>query len=183
LRWLVRVWRQPASRVAAILALLSLGTFVLMLGRPSFTNASQPPRLGSAVLALQFVRDANDVDLILGEAPSPDREVMRIKTYIDFALIAFYVPLLVILGVLVARRSGWKRIAGAAASIGGVATGAFDILENRAILEILDAPLRSTTAAMLHAIRGAAMAKWALAGATILLLSTYFIRRRDESTS
>jgi hypothetical protein len=52
----------------------------------------------------------------------------------------------------------------------------FDVLENRAILNILDVPLRATTPAMIQAIRTPSTAKWILAGVTVVLLSVSLIR-------
>ena len=158
-------------RLALALAVLTLAIFVLLQGRPSFTNASRPPRFGDSQLALQFVRSVEEVDWILGDAPSPDREVMRIKQYIDFGFIASYTALLLTCGLLVYRRGSWRQVAGIAAAICALATGIFDVIENRAILALLDVPLRSTTPAMLNAIRNASAAKWTLAAVTIVLLS------------
>jgi hypothetical protein len=130
------------------------------------------------VLALQFVRSVEEVDWILGDAPSPDREVMRIKQKIDFAFIGAYSALLVTLALIVRRLGGWKQATGIAAGICGIATGVFDVIENRAILNILDVPLRNTTPAMLNAIRQASVVKWSLAAATLILLSSYFVPSR-----
>src|SRR5437870_58587 len=91
-------WVNP--RVAVLLAMLTLAAFVLLRGRPSFTNASRPPRFGDPMLALQFARDVQDVDWILGDAPSPDREVMRVKQYEDFAFITCYTALALVLSLL-----------------------------------------------------------------------------------
>jgi|SRR5579862_5263180 len=179
------LWINSLRRVALALTLLTLAIFVLLNGRPSFTNASRPPRFsGDAQLSLQFVRSVEDVDLILGEAPSPDREVMRIKQYIDFAFIAAYTALFLILSALVVRRGGWQLATGIAAGICGIAAGAFDVLEDRAILNLLDVPLRATTPDMLNAIRRASAAKWTLAAVTLILLSTYFVPlKKHESPS
>ena len=49
-------------------------------------------------------------------------------------------------------------------------------MENRAILEILDVPLRNTTSAMLNAIRGPSLAKWMLAGVAVLAFLVSMIR-------
>src|SRR5512133_3668636 len=92
-------WVNSLQRVTVALAMLTAAAFVLLLGRPSFTNASKPPRFGDPMLALQFARDVQDVDWILGDAPSPDREVMRVKQYVDFAFIACYAALCAALGV------------------------------------------------------------------------------------
>jgi len=67
--------------------------------------------------------------------------------------------------------------AGIAAAICGLGAGVFDIFENRAVLKLLDVPLRSTAPAMIQAIRSPAAAKWILASVTVVLLSASFIRR------
>jgi hypothetical protein len=101
---------------------------------------------------------------------------MRVKQYADFGLIASYSGLALALGFLAVRKGGWRQVTGIAGGICGVAAGVFDVLENRAILNILDVPLRATTPAMLQAIRGPSIAKWMLLGVTILLLSCSLIR-------
>ena len=168
-------WVNSLDRVAVLLAMLTVAAFLLLLGRPSFTNASKP-RFGDPMLALQFARDVEDIDWILGDAPSPDREVMRVKQYADFGFIACYTALSLALSALVIRKGGWRQVTGIAAGICGVATGVFDVLENRAILNLLDVPLRATTSAMVQAIRGPSTAKWILAGVTVVLLTASFIR-------
>src|SRR5512140_206869 len=137
------------QRWTLLLAMLTVAAFILLMGQPSFTNASKP-RFGDPMLALQFARDVQDIDWILGDAPSPDREVMRVKQYVDFAFIACYTGLVLALAALVVRKGGWRRIAGIAAGVCGAAAGACDVLENRAILKILDVPLRATTPAMIQ---------------------------------
>jgi hypothetical protein len=173
-------WAKP-ERLALLLAMLTAAAFILLLGRPSFTNASKPPRFGDPILALQFARDVQDVDWILGDAPSPDREVMRVKQYVDFGFITCYTALALALSLLAIRKRGWRQIAGIGAGICGLAAGVFDVFEDRAILNILDVPLRATTPAMIQAIRGPSTAKWILAGVTVVLLSASFIKAPKTS--
>ena len=168
-------WVNSQHRVVILLALLTIAAFILLLGQPYFTNASKP-RFGDPMLAIQFARDVQDVDWILGDAPSPDREVMRVKQYVDFAFITCYTALFLALSSLAARKGGWRQVTGIAAGICGVAAGVFDVLENRAILSILDVPLRATTPALIQAIRGPSTAKWILAGVTVVLLAVSLIR-------
>ena len=167
-----------ARRVACALAVLTLVMFILLQGRPWFTNASRPPRFGDSQLALQFVRSVEEVDWILGDAPSPDREVMRIKQYVDYGFIASYTALLLTCSALVFRRGGWRQEAGIAAGICAIATGIFDVVENRAILSLLDVPLRATTPAMLNAIRNASGIKWTLAAIALIFLLAGFLPLR-----
>src|SRR5689334_8780361 len=168
-------WVDRQHRPVIVLAMLTSAAFILLMGHPSFTNASKP-RFGDPMLGLQFARDVQDIDWILGDAPSPDREVMRVKQYVDFAFIACYTGLFLALAALVVRKGGWRRITGIAAGVCGAAAGACDVLENRAILNILDVPLRATTPAMIQAIRGPSTAKWVLAGVTLVLLASSFIK-------
>jgi hypothetical protein len=169
-------WVNSLERLAVLLAMLTVAAFALLLGRPSFTNASKPPRFGDPTLALQFARDVQDVDWILGDAPSPDREVMRVKQYVDFAFITCYTGLFLALAALAIRKGGWRQMLGIAAGICGFSAGVFDVLENRAILNLLDVPLRATTPAMIQAIRSPSTAKWILAGVTVVLLAASFLR-------
>jgi hypothetical protein len=168
-------WVNSLHRFVILLAMLTVAAFILLMAQPSFTNASKP-RFGGPMLAIQFVRDVQDIDWILGEAPSTDREVMRVKQYVDFGFITCYAALCAALGTLAARKGGWRLVAGIAAGICGVAAGVFDVLENRAILNLLDVPLRATTPAMIEAIRGPSIAKWILAGVTVVLLASSLIR-------
>src|SRR5947209_4986701 len=140
------------------LALTCVVTIVIHSGNPEFSNASQPARgIPNSVVALQMARSVDEVDDVLGDAPSPDREAMRIKQYVDFGFIGSYAALYIALA-----RMFRSRLAVVAAFC-GVAAAAFDVIENFAILRILDVPLRSTTQAMVDAIRYPSLAKWSLA--------------------
>jgi len=165
------------ERVAGVFALLCLALAVLMMGPPKFSNASRPPRgIGDAAVAIQVIRDVGEVDEILSEAPSPDREAMRIKQYIDFGFIASYAGLFFTLALLLNSLGAWNKIAGVAAGICGLAAAGFDVRENLAILRILDVRLGETTPPMMNAIRSASAAKWVLSAVALALLSSYFLR-------
>lgn len=172
------MWRDGVRRAVLIATVLAAMMLALLAGPPYFSTASQPQTFSDPVLALQLVRDVEEVRLILSDAPSQDRETMRIKTYIDYGLIASYGGLCVSLGLLAARRRGWRMAAGIAGGICGVAAGVFDMLENRMILALLDVPLRDTTESMLNAIRGASLAKWMLAGAALAAFASAFVQAR-----
>jgi hypothetical protein len=165
------------ERWAGALAVLGLAVAALLVGKPSFSNASLPVRgINDPVIAIQAARSITDVDWVLGNAPSPDREVMRIKQRVGFAFIGAYTALFLALALLLLRSGGWGRIAGPAAMICALATAAFNIAENLAVLRILDVPLYETTAPMIRAIRSASFATWALAALTLALLSMLFLR-------
>ena len=145
----------------------------LMNGKPAFSNASRPARgIASPVVALQMARSVKEVDDAIGESPSPDREAMRFKQYVDFAFIACYASLYVALAAMFHSRP-----ATLAAAICGVAAGVLDVVENFAILRIVDVQLAATTQAMIDAIRDPSLAKWTLAFlATALFGWRYFYR-------
>jgi hypothetical protein len=168
------MWGVMRRATGTGLAILCAAMLALQMGRPHFTSASVPQRaLGDPNLSIQFARGIEDIDAVLGDAPSPDREVLRIKLYFDFAFIASYVALFLALSLPLARGSGWVQAAGIAAAVCGVGTGVFDVLENVAQFRILDVPLRQTTPAMINAIRSAAAAKWWLAALTLALLGSH----------
>jgi hypothetical protein len=173
------------ERIAGVLALWCIAMLVLMFAPPHFTSASKPQRgIPDPVLALQMAHDLADVDAVLGQAPSADREVMRTKQYEDFGFIAGYAGLYLALSWLLARAySRTRRVAyvlAIAAAISGVAAASLDVIENFAILRIVDVKLAATTQAMIDGIHYAAMYKWAGGFIALGLLSTYFLwdRRR-----
>ena len=166
------------ERVTGWLALLTLAMAVILLGNPAFTSASFPPRgIPDPILGLQMARNVAEVDDVLGEAPSPDREAMRIKQYWDFGFIACYVCLYLALSVLMARTfPQWTWLA-VSMAICGLGAAVFDVIENLAILRILDVKLNLTTQAMVDAIHHPSMIKWTLVFITLAILSAYFLRQ------
>lgn len=165
------------ERLAGVFAVLCLAISALLLGPPSFSNASLPVRgITDPMIAIQAARGIVDLDYVLGEAPSPDREVMRVKERIGFGFIAAYSALLLTLSLLLLRSGGPGRMIAPAAVVCTVAAASFNLASNFAVLRILDLTLEETTAPMINAIRSAGFASWALAALTLLLLSVYFFR-------
>ncbi len=164
------------ERAALALAVLCLVLLVLEQGRPYFTTSSYPPRgIRDPQVALQMVRSVREVDAILGEAPSPDREVMRMKQYIDFAFIASYAALFVALGWALFRMTRWAVLVG----IFGVLAAIHDVLENLDILRIVDTPLDRVTAAMIMHLHLMSVVKWGFAAAAIAVLGLLTLRSRS----
>ena len=113
---------------------------VVLAGRPSFTNASLVVRgVADPVVALQMARSADDVEAVLGDAPSPDREVMRVKQYVDFGLIAGYCGLALAI-CLALRRSGRGRVAWLLGIVAALA-GFNDVRENLITLRVVNLDL------------------------------------------
>jgi hypothetical protein len=151
---------------------------VVLAGRPSFTNASLPVRgVADPVVALQMARDAADVEAIMGDAPSVDREVMRVKQYVDFALIAGYLLLALMIAATLAR-TPQRRLA---LVMGGVAVLAAlaDVLENLGTLRVVNLTLGQITPLTLDALRLASITKWNLLLTANTLLATVTIARRQ----
>src|SRR5579864_4849141 len=169
--------RDPLERAAGLLALWCLATLAILFSKPGFTSASKPQHgIADPVLALQLAHDVSDVDAILSDAPSPDREVMRLKQYEDFGYIAGYGFLFVVLSLLLRRRYPPLAMVATLAMGAGIAAATLDVIENFAILRIVDVPLAFTTQTMVDAIRHAAVPKWALGFVAAGLLSIYFLR-------
>ena len=174
----MRLNTKTHQRIARALAAWCLVFLAVLAGRPSFTNASIPVRgVADPVVALQMARAAEEVEAILGEAPSADREVMRIKQYVDFALIGGYLALaLVITAALLGTRR--RRVA---LLIGGLAVLAalHDVRENLLTLRIVNLSLSQVTPAMLDYLRFMSIAKWILLAAAVALLATVTVSRRQ----
>lgn len=166
------------QRIARGLAAWCLVFLVVLAGSPSFTNASLPVRgISDPVVALQTARNADEVEAILGDAPSADREVMRVKQYVDFALIAGYLALALMIAAVLAR-TRHRRVA---LVIGGVAILAAlaDILENLDTLRVVNLTLGQLTPGVLGTLRFTSVIKWILLAAATALLATVTVARRQ----
>ena len=165
------------QRIAWAAAAWCLVFLVVLAGRPSFTNASLPVRgVSDPVVALQMARDAAEVEAVLGEAPSADREVMRIKQYVDFALIAGYLAL----ALMIAATLACTRHRRLALVMGGVAflAALADVLENLGTLRVVNLTLGQLTPVTLDTLRLASLTKWNLLLTANTLLAVITIARR-----
>jgi len=150
---------------------------VVLAGRPSFTNASLPVRgVADPVVALQTARSGDDVEAVLGEAPSPDREVMRVKQYVDFGLIAGYLGLALVIGVAL-RRSGRGRMAWLLVIV-AILAGFYDVRENLITLRVVNLDLSQINTGMLDQLRLISMGKWVLLAAASIALAAVTVRQR-----
>ena len=150
---------------------------VVLAGRPSFTNASLPVRgVADPVVALQMARSADDVEAVLGDAPSPDREVMRVKQYVDFGLIAGYFGLALVI-CLALRRSGRGRMAWLLV-IMAILAAFHDVRENLLTLQVVNFDLSQINTAMLDQLRLISMGKWVFLAAASILLAAVTVRQR-----
>jgi hypothetical protein len=162
------------QRWIGVVAVLNLAMITLISGRPHFSNASRAVRgISNPILAMEVVRNVAEVDAVLSDAPSSDREVMRIKQYADFGFIGTYGALFVLMSMLLIREG--RAIAILAAAL-GVAAAICDVIENLGILRILDVDLGHTTQAMINAVRYPSLTKWALASVALGLLGMLALR-------
>jgi hypothetical protein len=160
------------ERLIGLVAVLNIAMIAILLARPHFSNASRPVRgIADPVLAMEVVRNVGEVDAILSDAPSPDRETMRIKQYADFGFIGAYAALFVLMGLLLRPRA----VAIAAGSFGVIAA-VFDVVENLGILRLVNVDLSRTTQAMIDAIRYPSLIKWTLASLALGLLAILLLR-------
>ncbi len=166
--------RSP-ERAALALAVLCASLLVLVEGRPYFTTSSFPPRgILDPQVAMQMVRSVPEVDAILGEAPSPDREVMRMKQYIDFAFIASYAALFLVISWALTPLTRWSWLI----AIFGILTAIHDVLENIDILRLVNTPLSAVTPPMIAHLHLMSVAKWGFAALTMALLGLFTLRSR-----
>lgn len=162
------------ERWTGFAAVLNLAMLAILSGRPNFTNASRPVRgITNPILAMEVARDITEVDAILGDAPSPDREAMRIKQYADFGFIVAYSSLFVLMSMLLAPQG--RALALTAAATGLIAA-MLDVVENIGILRLVDTSLSRTTQAMIDAIRYPSLAKWNLVSLAMGTLAVLFWR-------
>jgi hypothetical protein len=175
--------RNPAQRAleraALAFAAATVTLLILMFARPYFTNAAKPQLPLPSILAIQFPRNVDDIDAILSDAPSPDREVLRIKLDIDYFLIPSYVGLLVTLALRHPKRH--PAIA-AAAALTAVAAGVFNVIQDRTLLQALNTPLTNTTQQIADSIRRSALAKWSLLAICAVTLVIEWQRTRQNKT-
>jgi len=166
------------QRIARALAAWCLVFLVVLAGKPSFTNASLPVRgVADPVVALQMARNADEVEAILGDAPSADREVMRVKQDVDFGLIAGYLALGVVMAAALSR-TRYRRSALLVGTLAVLAAMA-DVRENLATLRVVNLPLGQLTPTMLDALRFTSITKWILLAAAVALLASITIARRQ----
>jgi hypothetical protein len=164
------------QRWAGLLAVLNLAMIAILMGRPYFSNASRPVRgISSPVLAMEVARNVTEVDAILSDAPSADREAMRIKQYADFGFIAGYAGLYVVMSLLLMREG---RVPAISAAVLGVGAAVFDVIENVGILRVVDTDLAHTTQSMIDQVRYPSLIKWTLASLALGLLAILLMRMK-----
>ena len=152
----------------------------LQLGPPRFTGPVNVRGMRSPVLALELARSVGEVRQIVGDVPSENREAMARKQYLDFVFMAAYTAVFLCVSALLAA-AGWSWLA-AGSGILALATPILDVVENLAILRLMDTPLALTTPAMVDSVREPSELKWLCAFAAMAAQSLFFLRSGGRAT-
>jgi hypothetical protein len=170
--------------ILAAVAMAGMAMGVAIYWMDSTNDFCPAPRLApgyrSPVLAIELARTADAVSRTLRHPDSTlNRATMRSQIAADWLFIGAYWVFLGIWGwIELSSRRSWARVLG----IGVVAcislAAAFDIVENLAILRVLDIPWMRLSDADALRIRWPSLAKWTFIWATSLLISPLFLRWR-----
>jgi hypothetical protein len=175
--WLVR-----AVGAAALLVLVV--ALYMGFGPPHFRRAGPgergefPGGFRGPVLSMEFVRNGEEVEKIVGLPGDPDRATLRRKTMIDLFWIACYSLLFVLTAVLLGTRQfPFSNYLACVAAVCALSAGGFDVAENRGMLHALQLTREEATVEVLRGIREAALLKWALSFVAMGLLALTFFGR------
>ena len=133
----------------------------------------------SRAVELELIETPADASDLVGDKRDARRRSAKVNTWIDFLFIACYSALLIVVALLVVESSaGWPRALGLFAFAVGFLTAAADVLENRAILALLDEdPFAQSS---VDRVRHWALVKWGLLWAVLGALSLPFLLRGDR---
>jgi hypothetical protein len=160
-----------------MVAVLNLAMIAILSGRPYFSNGSHPIRgITNPVLAMEVARSVDEVDAILGDAPSPDREAMRLKQFADFGFICAYAALFVLMSLFLIPQG--RALAISVGALGLIAA-VLDVIENLGILRVVNTDLTHTTQTMIDAVRYPSLAKWALVSLAMGMLAILLWKTRQ----
>jgi hypothetical protein len=167
-------------RLAAVMAVVVILVGAWMFFTAGFEHDDLPRGFTSPVLAMQMARSMQEVEMIVGEPGHSDRSEMRDQQYMDFAFIAAYWLEFSLISVLLGRRSfRFAKALGLCAGLCATLAALLDVRENLAILKVLSASPTPENDPLVHAVRHAAVPKWALLFVAMILLSFVFLGRRD----
>jgi hypothetical protein len=175
-------------RIVALLAVLMLAIGIWTGARRDFRppkivdTANSPFQFSQRVIAMEFLQTPEQLPVILGREAnnsinSQNRLAMRAEMGRDFVFIACYGLLYVAVSLLFARRrSPWAVYLACVAGVCGVGAALFDIRENLAILNVLNALdlNQLVDQQAVNAIHTAAILKWELSFVTAGLLALTF---------
>src|SRR5215210_2743540 len=151
-----------------------------MFSAAEFEHDDLPRGFTSPVLAMQMARSMQEVEMIVGEPGHRDRSEMREQQYMDFVFIVAYWLEFSLISVLLWRRSfRFAKALGVFAGLCATLAALLDVRENLSILKVLSTSPTPENNPLVHAVRHAAVPKWALLFVAMILLSLVFLGRRD----
>jgi hypothetical protein len=145
----MKIARLEAACAALALVAIVTGTLASASG-VAWPRKDHGGDLDSPLLALELLRAPADLLAVVGPPGSATRAGLARAVRFDFAFIAAYAPLFVLVG-LVVRQRGFRTL-GWLVVLGGLAAAGLDLAENRAMLALLE------TGA--GAPRGPSLGKW-----------------------
>ncbi len=170
---------RPHQIAALLFAAIYIICAVLTAAPPAFTNASRPIYgVTDPLMSLPLAHTAADVDSVLSDSPSPDREVMRIKLNLGLALAASYLGLSLVLASAFSRAVSWGRVPAWVMSSFAILTAADDFRENRTLMRIVDTDLAHVGSQLLDQAHFFSIVKWALAATALLPLAIFLLAAR-----
>src|SRR5436190_5721056 len=154
--------------IVTALAVIVLGVSMQLIVGDTFRKDAIPPgKASKPILRMELVSDPGDVSNLLGQNLTEDglrrRDKMTRVQYLDFPFIGAYVLLFAATGLALAGGSRWRPLAFLTLLLIALA-GVFDVLEDRAILNVVAAGTDHP-----DGVRQFALVKWALFGAAVML--------------
>lgn len=168
-------------RAIGVLALLTLGVMGWTLSNRDFNPRTiedtehSPYHFKYPVLAIEFIQTPEQLNTILGtKDPEHNARELRDEIRRDYFFIAAYALLYVALSVLLAHRHQrrWAVYLAWVGAICGIGAALFDVKENIAIVNLLNAPTPDQQT--VSAIHFAAIVKWILSFITAAILALNF---------
>ena len=162
--------------IVTALAVIVLGVSMQLIVGDTFRKDVIPPgKASKPILRMELVSDPGDVSNLLGKKLTEDglrrHDKMTRVQYLDFPFIAAYVLLIAATGLALAGGSRWRPLAFLALLLIALA-GVFDVLEDRAILNVVAAGTDNP-----DGVRRFALVKWALFGAAVMLQGAILLLR------
>lgn len=133
----------------------------------------------SRALEFELIETPTDASALVGPKGDFRRRRAAVNTWIDFLFIACYTVTLIVVALLVLEDgAGWARALGIFAVAVALLTAAADVLENRAILDLLGEDRFAQSS--VDRVRRRALVKWGLLWIVLGTLSLPLLLRGDR---
>jgi len=136
-----------------------------------------PDGYRNPVLALELVKNGEDIKRIVSAEDGKAREFIRRSTYKDFGFIFVYALFFVALSLLLSRMdSSWAKFVGWSAAACALLAAILDLIEDRGMLKAIAGEASDSLA---DSIRYPSLAKWSLLFVFCLLIGMLLLARRE----